>query len=132
MDLQTLRAISVLMLAKAERNKVFREGWHGALRYFALDGWEVFSSRSRHCSECLERTLRVKRSSGSLAEVVEYYHRYVVAMMLGERLDLALDIEPVLPSDLRPVVVKGKKKDASSSPKRTKGNSPRPPGSSGE
>lgn len=111
MELDTLRAISVAMLAKAERNKVFREGWYGTLRYFALDGWEPHSSRSRHCPECLERTLRVKGSSGAITEVVEYYHRYVVAMMIGERLDLALDIEPVLPSDLRPAVVKGKKKD---------------------
>jgi hypothetical protein len=111
MELDTARSISVAMLAKAERNKVFREGWHGALRYFALDGWEPHRSRLRHCPECLERKLRVKGSSGEIIEAVEYYHRYVVAMMIGERFDLALDIEPVLPSDLRPAVVKGKKKD---------------------
>ena len=110
-ELDTLRSISVSMLAKAERNKVFREGWHGALRYFALDGWEPHSSRCRHCPECLERKVRVKGTSGEIDEVVEYYHRYVVAMMIDERFDLALDIEPLLPSDLRPVVVKGKKKD---------------------
>jgi hypothetical protein len=110
-ELDTLRSISVSMLAKAERNKVFREGWHGALRYFALDGWEPHCSRCRHCPECLERKVRVKGTSGEIDEVVEYYHRYVVAMMIDERFDLALDIEPLLPSDLRPVVVKGKKKD---------------------
>jgi len=55
MDLDSVRAISVAMLAKAERNKVFREGWHGALRYVAIDGWEPFSSRHRHCPECLVR-----------------------------------------------------------------------------
>jgi hypothetical protein len=121
MDLDTLRGISVSMLAKAERNKVFREGWHGALRYFALDGWEPFSSRSRHCSECLERKLRVKGPSGENTEVVEYYHRYVVAMMIEERFDLALDIEPVLPSDLRPAVVKGKKKDRIVKPEQDEG-----------
>jgi len=38
MDLQTVRAVSVGILGKAERNKVFREGWHGALRYVTLDG----------------------------------------------------------------------------------------------
>lgn len=111
MDLETLRAVSVATLAKAERNKVFREGWHAALRYFAVDGWEPFSSRSRHCSQCLERKVRVKGASGEISEVVEYYHRYAVAMMIDERFDLALDIEPLLPSDLRPAVVKGKKKD---------------------
>lgn len=111
MDIDTLRGISVSMLAKAERNKVFREGWHGALRYFALDGWEPFNSRVRHCTECLERKVRVKGSSGENTEVMEYYHRYAVAMMIDKRFDLALDIEPVLPHDLRPAVAKGKKKD---------------------
>jgi hypothetical protein len=121
MELDTLRAVSVSMLAKAERNKVFREGWHGALRYFALDGWEPHRSRARHCAECLERKLRVKEVSGETTEVVEYYHRYVVAMMIGERFDLALDIEPVLPSDLRPVVIKGKKKDRVVKPEQDEG-----------
>ena len=121
MDLETLRGISVSMLAKAERNKVFREGWHGALRHFALDGWEPFSSRSRHCSQCLERKLRVKGLCGEITEVVEFYHRYVVAMMIDERFDLALDIEPVLPSDLRPAVVKGKNKDRIVKPEKDEG-----------
>jgi hypothetical protein len=121
MDLDTLRAISVAILAKAERNKVFREGWHGALRYFALDGWEPHSSRSRHCPECLERKLRVRGASGEINEVVEYYHRYVVAMMIGERFDLPLDIEPLLPSDLRPAVVKGKNKDRITRPAEDEG-----------
>jgi len=111
MELETVRGISVSMLAKAERNKVFREGWHAALRYFALDGWEIFRSRSRHCPECLQRRIRMKGPSAEITEVVEYYHRYAVAMMIHERFDLVLDIEPVLPSDLRPMVVKGKKKD---------------------
>jgi hypothetical protein len=35
-------------------------------------------------------------------KVKQYYHRYAVAMMIDDRLDLALDIEPLLPSDLRP------------------------------
>ena len=121
MDLETLRAISVSMLAKAERNKVFREGWHGALRYFALDGWEPFRSRSRHCPQCLKRKVRVKGSSGEITEVPEYYHRYAVAMMIDERFDLALDIEPLLPSDLRPAVVKGKKKDRITKPDQDEG-----------
>ena len=38
MGLDSVRSVSVSIVAKAERNKVFREGSHGALRYFALDG----------------------------------------------------------------------------------------------
>jgi hypothetical protein len=96
------------MIAKAERNKVFREGWHGALRYVAIDGWEPFCSRHRHCSECLERRVRVKATDDSTVVVVEYYHRYAVALLIDERFDLLLDFEPQLPKDLRPPTPKGK------------------------
>lgn len=101
MDLPSARAVSVGILAKAERNKVFREGWHGTLRICALDGWEPIASYERHCPYCLERTVRRKNSAGETVEVTQYYHRYVVAMLVDERLDLVLDIEPVLPADLR-------------------------------
>jgi len=37
-DLATVRDLGVQMVARAERNKVFREGWHRAMRYVALDG----------------------------------------------------------------------------------------------
>jgi len=36
------------VIRQAERNKVFREGWHGALRFVAVDGWEPFCSYLRH------------------------------------------------------------------------------------
>jgi hypothetical protein len=111
MDLLSVQAISVAMIVKAERNKVFREGWHGALRYVAIDGWEPFCSRHRHCGECLERRVRIKAKDGSPAGVVvEYYHRYAVALLIDPRFDLLLDIEPLLPKDLRPPTPKGKGK----------------------
>ncbi len=111
MGLDSVRSILVSIVNKAERNKVFREGWHGALRYFALDGWEPICSRHRHCRECLMRRVRTKDKDGTKIEVEEYYHRYVVAMLIDERLDLVLDFEPLRPADLRPAVVRGKKKD---------------------
>jgi len=110
-DLESVRAVSVAIVQKAERNKVFREGWHGALRYVAIDGWEPFCSRHRHCSECLVRQVRVKQDDGSVAEVSEYYHRFAVAMLIDKRFDLLLDFEPLLPKDLRriaPRAAKGK------------------------
>jgi Transposase DDE domain len=106
MDLGAVRALSVEMLKKAERNKIFREGWYGALRYFAIDGWEPFCSRHRHCEECLVRRVRIKATDGTETEVEEYYHRFVVAFLIGERFDLLLDFEPLLPKDLRPITVK--------------------------
>jgi hypothetical protein len=111
MDLESARAVSLAILQKAERNKVFREGWHGALRYVAIDGWEPFCSRHRHCPECLVRYVRVKQGDGSIAEVPEYYHRFAVAMLIDKRFDLLLDFEPLLPKDLRcitPKAAKGK------------------------
>ncbi len=103
MDLGTTRSINQAMLAKAERNKAFREGWVGALRYVAIDGWEPISSFARHCDECLVRKVKVKSRDGELVEVEQYYHRFAVAMMIDDRLDLFLDFEPLLPFDLRPV-----------------------------
>jgi len=109
MDLESVRRLSVEMLRKAERNKVFREGWYGALRYFAIDGWEPFCSRHRHCDECLVRHVRVKDASGVETAVEEYYHRFAVALLVDPRFDLLLDFEPLLPKDLRPVTPKGRK-----------------------
>jgi hypothetical protein len=106
MDPQAVRALSVEMLRKAERNKVFREGWYGALRYFAIDGWEPFCSRHRHCGECLVRHVRVKGEDGVERMVAEYYHRFAVALLIDPRFDLLLDFEPLLPKDLRPIVAK--------------------------
>jgi len=100
-DLKKARNICWSILAKAERNKVFREGGVGTLRYFAIDGWEPFCSYERCCDQCLTRKVRVERD-GKVVELTQYYHRYVVAMLIDERLDLVLDFEPLLPSDLRP------------------------------
>jgi len=38
----------------------------------------------------------VKRRTGELEEVEQYYHRYVVALLLGPVIDVVLGIEPVL------------------------------------
>lgn len=101
-DLSTVRKLSVDIVEKAERNKVFREGWHGALHTVAIDGWEPICSYNRHCEQCLVRHVRVEQSDGTVVEKEQYYHRYVVAMLVDERFDMALDIEALLPHDLRP------------------------------
>ncbi len=87
---------------KAERNKAFREGSYGTLRCVALDGWEPFCSYDRHCSHCLTRQVSVKNTTtGEVEKRTQYYHRYVVAMLVGPVLDLVLDIEPVLNAEAR-------------------------------
>jgi len=89
------------VIAKAERNKAFREGSYGALRCVALDGWEPFASYDRHCPHCLVRHIRVKRTSGEIEEAEQYFHRYVVAMLLGPVVDVILAIEPVRSQEAR-------------------------------
>jgi len=86
---------------KAERNKVFREGSYGAQRCVALDGWEPVSSYDRHCAHCLVRKVKVKRVGGQVEEVDQYYHRYVVALLLGPIIDVVVGIEPVLNEEAR-------------------------------
>ena len=88
------------VISKAERNKAFRDGY-GALRCVAIDGWEPLASYDRHCPHCLVRQVKVKRSGGEIAEVDQYYHRYVVAMLLGPLIDVVLGIEPVLNEEAR-------------------------------
>jgi hypothetical protein len=80
----------------AERNKVFREGWHAARRAVALDGWEPFCSYKRHCEDCLVRRVKV---AGQVVE--QYYHRFVVALLLGPDTEIVLDLEPLRTLDLR-------------------------------
>jgi hypothetical protein len=89
------------VIDKAERNKAFREGSYGALRCVALDGWEPFASYDRHCPHCLVRKVKVKRAGGDVEEVDQYYHRYVVALLLGPVIDVVLGIEPVLNEEAR-------------------------------
>jgi len=107
LELKDVRRSNVSVIKKAERNKAFREGWHGALRFVAIDGWEPFCSYHRHCSHCLTRKVVVKRASGETEEVTQYYHRYVVAMLIDGQMDMTLDIEPVMTADLRKGPLKG-------------------------
>ncbi len=80
---------------QAERNKVFREGSYGSLRCVAIDGWEPFASYRRHCPDCLVRKVKRKRDSGEEEEVDQYYHRYVVGLLVDPIIDLVVGIEPV-------------------------------------
>lgn len=89
------------VIGKAERNKAFRDGCYSALRCVAIDGWEPFASYNRHCTHCLVRKVKVKRAGRDIEEVEQYYHRYVVALLLGPVVDVVLDIEPVLNEEAR-------------------------------
>ena len=95
LELDGMRNAIEDVIGKAERNKAFRDGY-GPLRCVAVDGWEPFSSYKRHCPNCLVRRVKKKRADGPIEEVEQYYHCYVVAMLLGPVMDVVLGIEPVL------------------------------------
>ncbi|HEV2732046.1 MAG TPA: hypothetical protein VGV15_18590, partial [Terriglobales bacterium] len=95
LELNGIRNAIEDVISKAERNKTFRDGY-GPLRCVAIDGWEPFCSYDRHCPNCLVRKVKKKRADGEIEEVEQYYHRYVVAMLLGPVIDVVLGIEPVL------------------------------------
>lgn len=90
------------VINKAERNKAFRDDTFGTLRCVAVDGWEPFASYDRHCPYCLTREVSVKNhTTGEVEKRTQYYHRYVVAMLVAPLLDLVLGIEPVLNDEAR-------------------------------
>jgi len=101
LQLDRVREAMEDVIGKAERNKAFRDGCYSALRCVAIDGWEPFASYDRHCPHCLVRKVKVKRADGDSEEVEQYYHRYVVALLLGPVLDVVLGIEPVRNEEAR-------------------------------
>lgn len=104
-ELRVLHAAMVELVKKAHANKVFREDTYGSFITVALDGWEPFCTYKRHCAGCLTRTITLKKKDEEGNEfkekVTQYYHRFVVALLIAPKLDLTLAIEPVLSNDLR-------------------------------
>ena len=91
-----LRRLLYDVVWKAERNKALRNSGLGVRRAVALDGWETFSSYHRRCDHCLSRRIRTAQG-----DVTQYYHRFVVAWLLGDDVEVVLDIEPLRTADLR-------------------------------
>jgi hypothetical protein len=86
------RGILQAIIQRLLRNKVLQNTW--PYRFVALDGHEFFSSRSRSCEACSERTVTVKDE-----EVTENYHRGVVAHLVGYEIPLPLDVEMTRPGE---------------------------------
>ncbi|MEA3272720.1 MAG: transposase [Patescibacteria group bacterium] len=92
MDLDPLRDVIGNAAYRLKRNKVLQTDW--PFRFAAVDGHELFTSRSRCCSECCSRRITINGE-----EVTEYYHRVVVCHLIGFKIPLPLDVEPVLPGE---------------------------------
>lgn len=66
----------------------------GRLSVAVLDGHETHASYLRHCPGCLNRTVRTQAG-----DRVQYYHRNVTLMLLGEKVRMLLDVEAQRPGE---------------------------------
>lgn len=64
------------------------------LRPLIFDGHEAMASYRRHCPHCLMRTLHTAQG-----DRIQYYHRYVAALLAVANAVVFLDAEPQLPGE---------------------------------
>lgn len=69
-----------------KRNKIFEKTW--GFNLLILDGHESSCSYLRTCEGCLKRRIHTKNG-----DRIQYYHRYVIAMLSSEKFPFLLDIE---------------------------------------
>ena len=72
--------------------------WLASRVVVAVDGHELFADEHHHCPRCLTRK-KTKKVHGQEVEVVEYYHRAVVAQLVGTHPATVLEFEELRPGD---------------------------------
>jgi hypothetical protein len=82
-----------------KRNKALESCKIKGLLFLSIDANEHFASFSRTCPRCCQRQVEVLGPAGKKVKVTQYYHRYVFAHLSGPRLNLVLDVEPILPGE---------------------------------
>jgi hypothetical protein len=87
LDMDQLRAVLLGHYRQRRRKKTL---WRFAGKWsvLVLDGHELGASYLRGCEACSKRRVKVRGG-----KVVQSYHRYVLAYLLGERDGLLLDLE---------------------------------------
>ena len=92
LELEAIRWSLRHVYLRLRRNKAIPKtsGFHALV----LDGHESSASYLRCCPGCLQRTIH---SQG--ADRTQYYHRHVVAMLLGEPFPILLDVEQLRPGE---------------------------------
>jgi hypothetical protein len=89
MDLEPVRQLQHDLYARLKRMKALAPPAHG-LMLAVLDGHETHATRRRCCDDCLTRTIHTKRG-----DVIEYYHRLVSLVLVGQDSCFQLDAEPM-------------------------------------
>jgi hypothetical protein len=93
-DCESLRLVLVFLYVCLQRNRHLRKFRINGRLVLALDGHELFSSYHRTCDQCCQRTIDSKTG-----ERIQFYHRMVVASLVGGPLPLPLDVEEVRPGE---------------------------------
>ncbi len=97
--LEDLRQNLVATNKILKENRAFESAKIGGLLVVSIDANEQFKSRSRCCTGCCQRTLKVKDVDGREVEVQEFYHRMVYASIEGPQFSVVLDLEPIRPGE---------------------------------
>jgi hypothetical protein len=93
-DCDSLRTVLFLLYVLLQRKRHIKKfRIHGRL-VLALDGHELFSSYCLDCNDCCKRTVKTKHG-----EYTQFYHRIVVASLVGGPIPLPLDAEEVRPGE---------------------------------
>lgn len=96
-QVKELRVMLQHHVRTAGRNKAFRPQVKGGLRTIAFDGHELFWSTARCCEKCQVREVTIK--SPKPHTVKQYYHRVVVAQIVGATPPAILDVELIGPTE---------------------------------
>lgn len=90
----SLRSVLAFLYTRLQRNRHLRRFRIGGNLVLALDGHELFNSYHRSCEQCCRRKIQTSRG-----EQVQFYHRIVVASLVGGPIPLPLDVEEVRPGE---------------------------------
>ena len=82
-----------------KRNKALESCKIKGLLFLSIDANEHFASFSRTCPRCCQRQVEVLDADGKKIKQTQYYHRYVFAHLSGPKLNVVLDVEPILPGE---------------------------------
>lgn len=86
LDLDSIRCFIHHVYSRLKRNKALKKT--PGFNVLIIDGHESTSSYLRCCSGCLRRTIDTREGNR-----IQYYHRNVVALLLGKDFPLLLDVE---------------------------------------
>lgn len=92
-DCDSLRRIIRVVYSKLKRNKVLKP-LHGGMFVLVIDGHESHSSYLRCCKGCLRRVIHKKDK-----DATQYYHRQVMAQLVGKNFYIPLDMETQQPGE---------------------------------